>query len=329
MGDYQVSGRVGGVAVTVQTRDAGLLPALEGLAWRVVDALPEPPAATVELYPLAPEDLARYTLDPTAEYHFQSPPAVDLGFPLEVRVGIDQGTTTILYPTAGVATADRDWRRLRVGLACASAEEPGPQLLLMLLFIDLAADHGAFTLHASVAEKDAGAVLLVGPSGSGKSTSCLALGRAGWTLVCDDHAYVRPRPSPLTIWGAAGEMRLRENTADLWPDMTEAVREGRHSYGKRHVRPAALGLASRPGSSLPRALFFPRVTGGAGPRLESMPAAQALQELLLATGVALCPAHTAAHFSALADLAQCAPAFRLELGARMEDLPALVESVLS
>ena len=328
MGDYRLSGMIGGVAVTVQTRDARLLPSLEGLSWSVLDRLPQPPAAIVELYSLPLEDLAQYATAGATEYHFQGSPAPELGFPTDVSVGIDHGTTTILYPSAGVATADRDWRRPQVGLTGASAEEVGGQLLVMLLFMELAAHHGSFTLHASVAEQDAGAVLLVGPSGSGKTTSCLALGRAGWTMVCDDHAYVRPRPSPLTIWGAAGEMRLRENTSDLWPDTTEALREGRHSYGKWHVRPATLGIASRPGSTLPRALLFPRVTGGDGPRLESMPPAQALQELLQATGVALCPAHTAAHFSALVDLAQSAPAFRLELGARTEDLPALVEGVL-
>jgi hypothetical protein len=171
-------------------------------------------------------------------------------------------------------------------------------------------------------------VLIAGASGSGKSTCCLALGRAGWTMVCDDHAYVRPHPRPLSLWGAAGDLRLRENTAELWPDTSEALREARRSHGKWEVQPAALGLASRSGSTRPRALLFPRVTGGAGPRLESLPPAQALEELLLATGVALCPAHTAAHFSALAELAQSAPGFRLELGARMEELPALVEGGL-
>jgi hypothetical protein len=107
------------------------------------------------------------------------------------------------------------------------------------------------------------------------------------------------------------------------------MQAGRRSHGKWHVRPAALGFTSRCGAVQPRALVFPRVTGGPGPRLEKMPAGQALQELLTATGIALCPAHTAAHFAALAELAERAPAFRLELGARMEDLPALVEGALS
>jgi hypothetical protein len=244
--------------------------------------------------------------------------------PIHVYMGHD--CITMALADVGFVQADPEWRQVCIGLVPERADTLTARTLAALAFQDLAAHFGYFAIHASMAERGGDGVLFCGERARGKSTSCLALGRAGWAVRCDDRCYVRAEPP--SVWGPGGDMRLREDAVGIWSDLRGPLERGSPWGGKKRLALAELVAQAAPGSVRPTALFFPEVADEQGHTVAPLPAAEALQELLCATGVASIPDHTAAHFAAIADLVESAPCYRLRLARDMSALPAAIEEVL-
>jgi len=319
---------LGELTVATETDEPCLLAALAGVSWPDAVVSDGEMAASVVLEARDERGLA----EEAARLCAGASDALIVGEGLRAEAALtlllsEEGPAYVIEG-CGVATVSPDWSSIRIGLLPEVAATLAAWELIATVFQDLAAHHGYHALHASMAEREGRAVLFCGEKARGKSTSCLALGRAGWTVRCDDRCYVRPHPKPLTVWGPARDIRLRTDVREFWPEVGEVLeREGR--WTTKGILPmASLVPQWGPGHSRPHVLFLPEVSGGEGHRVEPLSPATAMQELLSATGIAMVPAHAASHFAAVADLVESTTSYRLYLGRDMSALPAVVEELL-
>jgi hypothetical protein len=84
----------------------------------------------------------------------------------------------------------------------------------------LAPVHFAIVHAACVAYRGSG-FLLCGHSGAGKSTLAYACAQRGWTFISDDAGYIPLRSPSRAVVGNPLFLRLRENSADLFPQLQD------------------------------------------------------------------------------------------------------------
>lgn len=133
-------------------------------------------------------------------------------------------------------------------------------------------------IHAAVAAKNDGAVLLVGPNGVGKTTLVLEMLRRGWAYLSDDLAPIGPEgsvlpfPKPLGIRGDPGRWA---ELLPLWrpPDWVP------EPVGAFLIPAGIFEVADRP--IRPHAIFFPTYAPDAAPEgtFEEMSTARALSDV--------------------------------------------------
>lgn len=77
-------------------------------------------------------------------------------------------------------------------------------------------------------------ILLCGDSGAGKSSLTYACARAGWTFTSDDASFlIRDNDGPPTVVGDAGRMRLRPQSAMLFPELASRTATERGNGDQR------------------------------------------------------------------------------------------------
>jgi hypothetical protein len=74
-------------------------------------------------------------------------------------------------------------------------------------------------VHAAFVARDGAGILLSGPSGAGKSTLAYACGRAGWTFLADDAAWLLPDKAECVALGRPGHARFRSDAPRLFPEL--------------------------------------------------------------------------------------------------------------
>ena len=309
---------LGDLLIRFEHHDERLLGVLTAVALTTRFSPAASSSATVELLPCTKADIADQTPRSDPLIASDSTQAVP---PTHLYVG--DGQITAVLPEVGFARALSDWREVRLAIVPEHADTLAARALTALVLQDLAAHYGYFAIHASMVERDGQGVLFCGERARGKSTSCLAMGRAGWAVRSDDRCYVRTEP--LSVWGSTEDMRLREDVVEIWDDLRGPLERGIHWTSKKRVLLTELVEESGPGFARPAALFFPRVDDRERHEVQVLSSADALQELLCATGVSCLPSHTATHFSAIADLVEATPSYRLYLSPDMSALPALIE----
>jgi hypothetical protein len=248
------------------------------------------------------------------------------GLPPDLRPGHWGLSHLLRYPdlwltTRGGSVFRADLARGRAVLRVPAAADTEAEVRsgLGILLPHLLRACGLWPLHAAaVAAPGGGAVLLAGRSGSGKSTAAAALLHAGYRLLADDLVLMR-REEELLILPFARPLRLRPDggrvlvragfdAKALGGTLSKAIRD--------HVTaPAA-----------PALLLFPDV-GAGHTRLFELPPREALSALIGCGFQAVDRETTEAHLRVLAELAGSTPAFRLELGPDLSELPALLSAI--
>jgi hypothetical protein len=179
---------------------------------------------------------------------------------------------------------------------------------------------GLFELHgAGLVEPESGeGVLVVGPSGSGKSTLATQLVGAGWRYLSDDSLLLHER-------GASVEARaLRRQFAVTEPTVAAGVLKGfedRLSAPvpfdplKRRFEPQQIFPERFAEVCIPRAIFFPSVTGEASSTTRRLSQAETMRSLLRVSPWACYDrGSAAAHLGVLAALARQAAGYGLRAG---------------
>ena len=138
--------------------------------------------------------------------------------------------------------------------------------------------HEYLILHAAVVERGGRALILPGKPGAGKSTLCAALVAAGWRLMSDEFALVRPAdglvvavPRPISLKNESIAL-ARTIVPDLvMGPIAEATQKGRVA----HLKPPADSVARAAEPARPAWVVFPSFTAGAERRIEPLPRARA------------------------------------------------------
>ncbi len=215
-------------------------------------------------------------------YRFTDPAHADLVHPVLAHLAAPPGDgpcVDIVGDGARVAV-------FRDGVACAgwlAADELAPVAKHAAWSAGLLAADYLLDIHAGVAVRGGGAVLLPAPPGSGKSTLTAALVQAGWqfysdevALLCQPDFAVRPFPLALCVKDTG-----LSPVAALFPQVRQ-LPVHRRGDGKRvaYLPPPPAALRPAESRATVRALLFPQYCAGAALRVQDLPAAEALQRLL-------------------------------------------------
>lgn len=133
--------------------------------------------------------------------------------------------------------------------------------------------HRYLILHAAVAERPEGAVVMPAPPGSGKSTLCAALVARGWRLLSDEIALLRPEDGLVAPIPRA--VPLKGNSIATIRSFAPGTRFGPCFPGTAkgdvaHVLPADEDVRRQGTPARPAWLVFPRWRAGAAPELIPM-----------------------------------------------------------
>ncbi len=138
-------------------------------------------------------------------------------------------------------------------------------------------------LHAAAVQVDGVVSLFVGDKGAGKSTTCLALARAGGTVLGEDQVILRRSGARYLVSGGDERSRVTERTERHFFSEPLAA-EARDFAGtmKKEIRMGAFFRSEPFRDFPPHRLLFPRVDG----RFELRPlrAQQALRRMLAYNG---------------------------------------------
>jgi hypothetical protein len=187
-------------------------------------------------------------------------------------------------------------------------------------------EHGMLLVHGAAVGNPSGGVLLVGAGGSGKSSSALSALSSDLLYAGDDYVAVRLAAEPWVV-SLYCSGKLEPGHARLFPHLPAPSFEGDGAVEEKSVFYVAESFPERMCQGFPlRAIVAPRVVG-AQPRLYPLPAAQALAALAPSTLLQLVPAGQEA-LSAMAGLLQQVPAFRLEVGGPIEELPGALQRLI-
>lgn len=179
---------------------------------------------------------------------------------------------------------------------------------------------GLFELHsAGVIEPETGAgLLVVGPSGSGKSTLTTQLASKGWRYLSDDALLLHRQGELVEARALRRVFALTEQTvaAGVLSGFEGILSEpAPFDPLKRRFEPHAVFPDRFSESCVPRALFFPVITGEASSRARRLTQSETMRGLLR-----MCPwacydrPAAPAHLGLLARLARQAAGYELRAG---------------
>jgi hypothetical protein len=183
---------------------------------------------------------------------------------------------------------------------------------------------GIQCVHAAAVGTETGGVLLAGKGGSGKSTAALACLDSDLRYVSDDYCLVRSEPKPYvhTLYNTAklGGLRDLQRQPRFLPMIHNPDGLGQEKvmmFLERH-------LPEKLCRGFPLvAILLPRVAGEGRTRLTRVSPGAALRAIAPTTMFQL-PGAAAASFDLMAGLARRLPAYRLDLGPDLTEIPTVL-----
>ncbi len=188
-------------------------------------------------------------------------------------------------------------------------------------------EHDRHLVHAGAVGDDRGGVLLAGPGGSGKTIVALTALAGGMRYVADDYLLLHTRPEPVA-WNLFATAKLDAGHLARIPQLASAasispnpVADEKWVLDVAELFPDALVPA------LPiRAIVVPRIHGG---RCALRPTSAGVALLALAPSTAFqMPYDDGAVVASLAAVARSVPAFVLDVGDDVQELPGAIDRVL-
>ena len=193
------------------------------------------------------------------------------------------------------------------------------------------ASHGLLLLHSAAVGFSDGGALIVGKGGSGKSTTALLSLRHRFQFAGDDYVAVEPRPDAPApyVHSVYGTGKL---TAEQYPNFPE-LHAATINADKLDSEKAVVFAGQLENSTLVRgfplrAILVPRVSGR--PRSTWYP----ISPLAALTGLApstifQLPGAAASGLAAMSRVVERVPAFRIDLGTELDNVPAAIAEVLA
>jgi hypothetical protein len=187
-------------------------------------------------------------------------------------------------------------------------------------------ERGMLLVHGAAVGDASGGLLLAGRGGSGKSTSALSTLTSPLRYAGDDYVAVDTGPDP-RVFSLFCSGKLEPSHAKLLPHLPPAAFAGDGALEEKSVFYVAEAFPERMCAGFPlEAVVAPRVRGFE-PTHARLGAAEALAALAPSTLLQLVPGNSEA-LSAMARLLQRVPAYRLDVGGPVEQIPAALGRLL-
>jgi hypothetical protein len=252
---------------------------------------------------------------------------------------VTDGTGPVAYHEHGDFQALARWRTVSAYDAAAStawfwAPSAGSMLswdwaspLRSILHWWLAR-RGILQVHGGAVGFEDGGLLLVGRGGSGKSTSTLSTIGSELLYAGDDFVALERGETP-RVHSLYSSGKLEPHHSLRFPNLAAALVDFARADDEKvifHVNERFPGTTSR-GFPL-RAVVVPRVVGGPTTRVVPASPATALAALAPSTVFQLHPPQADA-LQAMADIVRRVPAFMLELGTDVSQIPTVLAGLLA
>jgi len=188
---------------------------------------------------------------------------------------------------------------------------------------------GLYVVHAAGADRDGRGLLVVGASGKGKTTTLMALLRAGYRVLSDDHPLLRESDGEMELLSFPTKIDVTDKTVELVPELSAAAERLHAGVIKRwfhvdEIFPGQEALTSRP-----RVLLFPEVIDWPRSRIDPLPRSRALEGLLRESLLVLDRDVSERHLRVLSRLVEQSDCYRLRLGADFLDIPRDVDRLVA
>jgi hypothetical protein len=146
--------------------------------------------------------------------------------------------------------------------------------------VEILRSRGLYSVHAAAADRDGRGILIVGASGRGKTTSLLAMLRAGYRVLSDDHPLLRETDDGIEILSFPTKIDVTEKTIALIPEVGAARSRLHDGTNKRWFRVGEIFPDREAERTRPRLLLFPEVIDWPRTSIEPMGKTRALEEVL-------------------------------------------------
>jgi hypothetical protein len=250
---------------------------------------------------------------------------------MSLYVNEDDFTYYVAFGTIGLFSYS-----MKKGVAEGYLKGPeaiNPNLISSFIFIFLLAEllkgKGYFLAHCSGVEKKGQGIIFPGFSGAGKTTSCVALIRQGFGFLGDDRPILRYNKSGgLELLSFPEPIDVTDYTIQLFPEL----RSYRLFLDNRNLRKQSFNAEDLyPGSTrascVPKLILFPEISAVKKSSLEIFPKSEALKTFLPHSLLAFDKETARQHFDIIFDLIQSTDCYKIKLGADIQSLPDLVESI--
>lgn len=194
---------------------------------------------------------------------------------------------------------------------------------------------GLYELHAAgVVEPTRGlGALFIGNSNCGKSMLTVGLTHKGWGYLSDDMLLLSENQGEIAARGVRRHFSISPHIAEGWklPGLKDALGGPIPSDPlKRQLDPGIVFPKSHIESTIPKALFFPSITGDAETRLEKLSQSRAMMNLVTACAWARYDKTVAGDYlQVLANLARQSKSWTLYAGRDMLEQPGYAAALLS
>ncbi len=187
---------------------------------------------------------------------------------------------------------------------------------------------GLYTIHATALEKGDRGLLISGFSGRGKTTAFLALLRAGYRCLSDDHPLVHENGTRLEILSFPVKIDVTDQTIEFFPELRDAKASLHKGVQKRFFYVEEIYPNASAAACEPAVIIFPRIVDWPKSHLELLAKSRALEELLPHGLLVYDKEATRRQFQTLSNLVEQAACYRLYFGEDVLDLPQLIDPVI-
>jgi hypothetical protein len=187
---------------------------------------------------------------------------------------------------------------------------------------------GLYTMHATALEKHGRGIIIPGASGRGKTTSCIALLRAGYRCLSDDHPLLRVRATGLELLSFPVKIDVTAKTVTFFPELQGAQAPLHQGLFKQYFYAETLYPGCQTDVCDPVLIIFPQIVKAPRSALEPLPKSRAFEEFLPQGLLVLDKEVAKQQFQALSHLIHKATCYRLYFGEDVLELPQLVDPLL-
>ncbi len=187
--------------------------------------------------------------------------------------------------------------------------------------------NGAFMIHSGAVGLPNGGVLLAGKAGAGKSTTAVACLESELRYAADDYCVLAAEPQPW-VYSMYSSAKLHGENLARVPHIKHVVANAGELGTEKATVMLHEAWAEKLILQFPlRAIFLPRVSGARDTQLFPATYAESIRALTLST-ISIMPRTDSFAVQKLNRLIQTIPAYHLELGTDMKQIPQVILKIL-